>query len=415
MTDRRTPAVTVAPRAVAALVALSVSAFCYVAVETLPVGILPLVATDLDVSVSHVGLLVTGYAITVAVVSVPLTHVTRRVPRRRLLGVLLGVLVLATLVSAAARDYQVLLGTRVVVALTQALFWAVVAPTAAGMFPVRVRGRVTSVVFAGASLGPMLGVPAGTWLGQQWGWRVAFLALAALALAAFVAVVTLMPPVPVGATHASTGTAPDARRYAVVVVATALSVGGLFTAFTYTAVFLTDVSGFAPGALGLLLLVRGLADFAGITAGGIASDRHQRVAMVTPVLLLVVALLGMFLLAASPVATGVLLAVSGFAMGALTPAVQNRVLEVAPGSADLAAAGNSAAFNVGIAGGSLLGAVVLSGFGVRATALAGGLVAVAALVVLLAEPLIARGGGARRATPVAGPAGAAATGRMVGR
>ncbi|WP_420117333.1 MFS transporter, partial [Micromonospora sp.] len=355
------------------------------------------VATDLDVSVSHAGLLVTGYAVTVAVVSVPLTHVTRRVPRRRLLGVLLGVLVVATLVSAAARDYQVLLGTRVVVALTQALFWAVVAPAAAGMFPARVRGRVTSVVFAGASLGPMLGVPAGTWLGQQWGWRSAFLALAALALAAFVAIVTLMPPVAVGATHASTGTTPDARRYAVVVVATALSVGGLFTAFTYTAVFLTDVSGFAPGALGLLLLIRGLADFAGITAGGIASDRHQRVAMVTPVLLLVVALLGMFLLAGSPVATGVLLAVSGFAMGALTPALQNRVLEVAPGSADLAAAGNSAAFNVGIAGGSLLGAVVLSRSGVQGTALAGGLVAAVALVVLLAEPLVARGGAARRA------------------
>ncbi|MGC5664278.1 MFS transporter [Micromonospora sp. WMMD723] len=397
MTDCRTPGATAAPRAVAALVALSLSAFCYVAMETLPVGILPLVATDLDVSVSHAGLLVTGYAVTVAVVSVPLTHVTRRVPRRRLLGVLLGVLVVATLVSAAARDYQVLLGTRVVVALTQALFWAVVAPAAAGMFPARVRGRVTSVVFAGASLGPMLGVPAGTWLGQQWGWRSAFLALAALALAGFVAIVTLMPPVAVGATHASTGTTPDARRYAVVVVATALSVGGLFTAFTYTAVFLTDVSGFAPGALGLLLLIRGLADFAGITAGGIASDRHQRVAMVTPVLLLVVALLGMFLLAGSPVATGVLLAVSGFAMGALTPALQNRVLEVAPGSADLAAAGNSAAFNVGIASGSLLGAVVLSRSGVQGTALAGGLVAAVALVVLLAEPLVARGGAARRA------------------
>ena len=133
MTDRRTPAVTAAPRAVAALIALAVSAFCYVAMETLPVGILPLVATDLDVTLSHAGLLVTGYAITVAIVSVPLTYVHPAGPRRRLLGVLLGVLVVATLVSAAARDYQVLLWTRVVVALTQALFWAVVAPTAAGI------------------------------------------------------------------------------------------------------------------------------------------------------------------------------------------------------------------------------------------------------------------------------------------
>ncbi|MFI9639235.1 MFS transporter [Micromonospora sp. NPDC051925] len=402
------------PRAIGALIALAISAFCYVAMETLPVGILPLVATDLDVSVSHAGLLVTGYAITVAIVSLPLTYVTQRVPRRRLLAVLLGVLVVATVVSAAARDYQVLLGTRVVVALTQALFWAVVAPTAAGMFPVRVRGRVTSVVFAGASLGPMLGVPAGVWLGQQLGWRAAFLALAGLALAAFVAIVALMPPVPVGASPASTGTAPDARRYAIVVVATALSVGGLFTAFTYTAVFLTDVSGFAPGAIGLLLLIRGLADVVGITAGGIASDRNQRAAMVAPVRLLVTALLGMFLLAESRVATGVLLAVSGFAMGALTPALQNRVLEVAPGSSDLAAAGNSAAFNVGIAAGSLLGAVILPPFGVRSTASVGGLLAAGALVVLLAEPLFAAGR-STRGVGASGTAHAGGTERLVGR
>ncbi|MFY1575926.1 MFS transporter [Verrucosispora sp. WMMD703] len=386
------------PRAIGALIALSTSAFCYVAMETLPIGILSLIAADLNVSVSHTGLLVTGYAVTVAIVSVPLTYLTQRVPRRRLLTVLLGVLVIATLVSAAARDYQVLLWARVVVALTQALFWAVVAPAAAGMFPLRVRGKVTAVVFAGASLGPMLGVPAGTWLGQQLGWRAAFLALAGLALAAFVAIVTLMPSTPMMATHAFTGTSPDTRRYVTVVLATALSVGGLFTAFTYTAVFLTDVTGFAPAAVGLLLLARGLADFAGISVGGIASDRNQRAAMLMPVLLLAVALLEMFVLADSTPATGVLLALTGFAMGALTPALQNRVLEVAPGRSDLAAAGNSAAFNVGIAGGSLLGALLLPGYGVRSTALVGGLLAIAALAVLLAEPLIANGGRSSGAT-----------------
>ncbi|GIJ11062.1 MFS transporter [Micromonospora andamanensis] len=408
------PVTSASARAIGALVALSISAFCYVAVETLPIGILSLIATDLNVSLSHTGLLVTGYAVTVAVVSVPLTYLTQRVPRRRLLIVLLGVLVVATVGSAAARDYQVLLWARVVVALTQALFWAVVAPAAAGMFPLRVRGKVTAVVFAGASLGPMLGVPAGTWLGQQLGWRAAFLALAGVALAAFVAIVTLMPSTPMMAAHAFTGTSPDARRYATVVVATALSVGGLFTAFTYTAVFLTDVTGFAPAAVGLLLLIRGLADFAGIAVGGIASDRNQRVAMVAPVLLLAIALLAMFVLADSPLATGALLALTGFALGALTPALQNRVLEVAPGRSDLAAAGNSAAFNVGIAGGSLLGAVLLPGFGVRSTALAGGLLAVAALLVLLAEPLVASPGRSveRRPADAAQP-GSSGTGPAV--
>ncbi|MDW5324873.1 MFS transporter [Plantactinospora sp. KLBMP9567] len=393
-----TPGATVSMRAIGALAALSVSAFCYVAMETLPIGILTLVSADLEVSLSQTGLLVTGYAVAVAVVSVPLTYVTARIPRRRLLAGLLAVLVLATVFSATAQEYEVLFAARVVVAFTQALFWAVVAPAAAGMFPVHVRGRVTSVVFAGASLGPMLGVPAGTWIGQQAGWRAAFLMLAGLALLAFVAIVLLMPSVPVGQTHAATGTSPDARRYWIVVVATVLSVGGLFTAFTYTAVFLTEVSGFAPAAIGVLLLVRGLADFAGIAAGGILSDRRQRLAMVSAVSLLALALVGMFLLAEVALVAAALLAVSGFAMGALTPALQNRVLEVAPGSSDLAAAGNSAAYNVGIAGGSLLGAGILPTLGVRGTALVGGVLVAAALAVLLAEPLVA----ADRRAPVTG-------------
>src|SRR3954453_4047783 len=146
--DRRPPTLSVPARpfaAYGALLALSVAAFCYVTMATLPVGLLTLMADDLRVSVSSTGLLVTGYAVTVVLVSVPLAYATRRVPRRRLMAGLLAILVIATVMSATARDYLVLLGARVVVALTQALFWAVVAPAAAAMFPVRVRGRATSV------------------------------------------------------------------------------------------------------------------------------------------------------------------------------------------------------------------------------------------------------------------------------
>ncbi|MEV6304591.1 MFS transporter [Actinoplanes sp. NPDC051861] len=373
-----------------ALLALATSAFCYVATETLPIGLLSLISDDLDVSLASTGLLVTGYAVTVAVVTFPLTYATRRVPRRRLMATLLAILVVATLASAAAGDYSVLLAARVVVALTQALFWAVVSPIVTAMFDVRVRGRVGSVVFAGASLGPMLGVPAGTWIGQHFGWRAAFVALAGMALAAFAALLLLMPDVVVDETHAATGTSPDARRYAIVVVATTLSVAGLYTSFTYTEVFLTDVAGFAAAALGPLLLFRGVADFAGIAAGGVGTDRWQRGTLIGSMLVLALALLGMYAATDSRPATALLLAATGFGIGALTPALQNRVMEVAPGSTDMASAGNSVAFNVGIAAGSLIGAGVLSGAGARATPLAGGLLVVAAVTVLLAEPLLAR-------------------------
>ncbi|MEV1107685.1 MFS transporter [Micromonospora sp. NPDC049751] len=119
-------------------------------------------------------------------------------------------------------------------------------------------------------------------------------------------------------------------------------------------------------------------------------DRSQRGTMVGSLLALVVSLVGLYLFSGWPPAVAVMLALSGFALGALTPALQNRVLEVAPGSSDLASAGNSAAFNVGIAGGALLGGALLSGPGIADTALVGGLVAAAALLLALVEPLIAR-------------------------
>ncbi|WP_156325421.1 MFS transporter [Nonomuraea sp. SBT364] len=387
------------PRALGALVSLSTAAFCYVAMETLPIGILPLISADLHVSATTAGLLLTSYAVTVAVISMPLAYITQRIPRRPLMAALLAVLTVATLVCAAAGDFQVLLWSRIVIAVTQALFWAVVAPAAAGMFPVHVRGRVTSVVFGGAALAPMAGVPAGTWLGQQAGWRTAFVALAILALLACAAVVTLMPGVAPGQGHAATGSSPDVRRYLIVLVATALAVTGLFSAFTYTAVFLTDVTGIPAAAISVVLLARGVADFAGIAAGGIASDRHQRLALGVPIALLAVSMFGMYVFAGTAAAVVALLALSGFAMGALTPALSNRVLEVAPGSSDLASAGQSAAFNVGIAAGSYLGGVVLPSAGVRATALAGGIAAAAALLTVLAEPLIAGPRAAERSAP----------------
>lgn len=396
----------ISARDAGALGALAMAAFCYVASETLPVGLLSSIASGLGVSQSSIGLLVTGYAVTVAVATIPLAYATRRVSRRRLMIVLLASLAAGTLGSAVASDYGLLMVSRLVVALGQALFWAVVGPVVAAMFDKRIRGRVMSIVFSGASLGPMLGVPLGTWVGQRYGWRAAFVALALLALLAFGALILSMPDVAVERTHAATGTNPDARRYAIVVVVTALSMAGLFTSFTYTEVFLTDVTGFAAVTIGPLLFVRGIADFFGISAGGYASDRWQRGTIVGAVVIQAGALFGMYAVAEHRMATVVLLAVSGFALGTLNPALQNRVLEVAPGSTDLASAGNSVCFNVGISSGSLIGATVLTGAGARETTMVGGLLMVVALLVLLAEPLLTRA-----ARPSGTPRASATSGR----
>jgi DHA1 family inner membrane transport protein len=376
-------------RSMAALGALMLAAFCYLTVETLPVGLLPVIAADLGVTLTAVGLLVTGYGLTVAIFSLPLTRLVRRVPRRLLISVLLAVFVVATAATVTG-GYPVLLGGRVVTALSQAVFWSVAAPAAAALFPPRMRGRAVAAVFGGASMAPVLGVPAATWLGQQAGWRVAFLAVAGLALVAMAGVAALLPAGGADGGHAAAGSAPDARRFRLLLVATALVITGVFTAYTYLTPYLTDVAGFPDGSVSLLLLVYGVAGIGGVVLTGFLADRAARLSVQLPVGLLVVVLLGLWGLAAWQAAVVALVALWGFAMPQVPSAMQNRILVVAPGRTDLASAMLSSAFNAGIAGGALLGGVLLPHAGIRGDYLAGGLLVVAAFAVLAAEPVLTR-------------------------
>ncbi|MEJ3746180.1 MFS transporter [Actinomycetes bacterium KLBMP 9797] len=372
-------------RATAALAALSAAACCYVTAEILPVGLLTVMAADLHRSHAQVGLLVTGYAVVVVIASFPLVRVTQRVPRRHLLAAALAVLAVATAATALAPSYPVLFAARLATALSQALFWAIAAPAVLGLFPPEVRGRMMARLSVGASLAPVLGVPTGTWLGQQLGWRAAFAALAAVCLVICAAVTALVPTVAPADGGAARGTAPDRRRYGILILLTALGVTGALTAYTYVTPFLLEVSGFAAAALGPLLLVAGLAGLGGPLLVGRVLDRYPAVGLLVPMGLLTAALLALFAVGGFPVAAIAMLALTSLAYGALPPAIAHRAFLVAPGSTDMASAGVSAAFNVGIASGSLLGAALIGWTGVRSVALAGALLTATALAVALTD------------------------------
>jgi predicted MFS family arabinose efflux permease len=378
----------VSGRALAELLALCLATFSFVTAETLPIGLLTLIAADLDRSLSAIGLLVTGYAAVVVVVSVPLTQLTRNVPRRLLLVVLLALFGATNLASALAPNYATLFGARLITAIAQALFWAVVTAVAAGLFPRKFRGRAVAAIAAGATLGPVLGVPAGTWLGQQSGWRAAFVAMTVVSVLTCSAVAVLVPSVPPGETDAARGLTPDARRYWLITVTTALAVTGYFTTFTYITAFLIDVSGWPASALGPLLFVAGLAALAGVAGVGAVLDRFPRAAIVSALLVMCAAVLGLALLGALPVVAVGCAAAGSLGFSAFAPAVTNRVMQVAPGSTDMANAGLSSAFNVGIAGGSLVGGGLVAGFGVGSVAVAGAAVTAVALGLLLGERYI---------------------------
>lgn len=392
--------------AAGAVAALAVAAFCYGTTESLPVGLLPVIAGDLHTSLPAAGLLVTGYGATVAVVSVPLVRAVMRVPRRALLSALLVAFVVSTWASVLAPSYGLLLAARLVTALSQAIFWPVATVTAAGMFSPRVRGRAASAVLGGGSLAVVLGVPAGTWIGQLAGWRMAFLALSGLGLLALLTIIVLVPGAAPGGGGSAPGDRPDTRRYALLVVATILVVAGFYTVQTYISVFLTRVSGFPAHRVGALLFVQGVADVAGLAFAGAVVDRGPRRAMIASTAVFGAALFGMYALGTDPWAAAAMMALAGFALPGIVAALQNRVLEVAPVSTDVASAGTSAAFNVGIGGGALTGGLLLPAFGVRATAVAGGALVAAAVAVLVSEP--PRAVGTCAGAPDAGPAEQAA-------
>lgn len=167
----------------AVVAALMLAAFTFNTAENLPTGLLSLMAADLRVSPTAVGALVTGYGLTVAVVSLPAARLTRSVPRRYLLAGLLGLLAAASWVSALGSiSYALVLAARVGTALAQASFWVLMGPVAVGLFPPGRRGRVMGLLSVGGSLATVLGVPAGTWLGGRGGWHAPFAVLGALAL-----------------------------------------------------------------------------------------------------------------------------------------------------------------------------------------------------------------------------------------
>lgn len=377
------------PSTVVALGVLSLSTFAYVTTESLPIGLLPLIAHDLGSTASAVGLLITAYGLVVVLASIPLTRLTQRINRRRLLCGLLTVFVATTAASALAPDYRTLLVSRIVMALSQALFWAVVTPATAALFRPQARPRALSILYAGNSVAALAGVPAGTWLGQQTSWRVAFLALSATGLTILATIAVVLPSVPPGTSDADRGSTPDAGRYWAIVTYTALAITGAFTSYTYINPFLTQVSHFGQGMVGPLLFVRGLAGLVGVFVIAYLVGRNGWLAMTGVIGAQTVALAGQWALGSSQITTVISICVSGFALAALSAGLGARVLEVAPSGSDIAAAGTSTAFNIGITLGAFIGSLLLPVFGVRITALAGVMFSLAALAVALAEPRLA--------------------------
>lgn len=396
--DTRPPTAPWNPRVSAQLAVLSAAAFVYVTAEVVPVSALPAIAADLNVSEGRVGTLLAGYALIAALTTIPLVRLTARWPRRRTLLLTLVCLTISQVVSAAAPNFAVLAGGRVLCALTHGLMWSVIAPIGARLVPASHAGRATTAVYAGTALALVLGTPLTAAASQLWGWRVAVAAIAVAAAAVTVAAATALPPM---RSCGDTAVAPHRRlwplnrRLVTLSLLTVIGVTGHFISYTFIVVIIRDVVGLSGAHLGWLLGAFGLAGLFAMAGMARPLDLRPKPSALICLAVLAGALGTLSLLAArggagtATTVIGVLaVVVWGASSTALPPMLQAAAMRTAPDDPDSASGLYVAGFQVGITAGALCGAV-LSGWAgpTGLTAVSAALIAVALTCVIRARGL----------------------------
>ncbi|SEF25168.1 Predicted arabinose efflux permease, MFS family [Amycolatopsis pretoriensis] len=340
-----------------ALGALSAACFVSVTSENLPVALLPQLASGLGVADSSIGLLMTGYALVVAVSVVPLVALTSRWDRRTTALVTLGMVVVSNVVLALAPNYGVAIAARLVAAAGHGVFWSVVASMAARLLGPGRGGRATAVVFAGNSLAFLFGLSVSSWLGTTFGWRFAVLVVAAVAAVTALVIRVTVAPMPALAPASGSRIAVDRAQFPVNVT-TLLVVTGHFAAFTYITAIIARYVHLTGPSTSLLLFAHGLAGLLGLVLIGRHIDHHPRATALVTTAGLAVCMLGL-LVSPGPVVSGTaIVAWAGPAAG-IGVVLQAAVLRVAKDRPDLASAVYIVAFQIGIALGAALGGLGL--------------------------------------------------------
>ncbi|GAA4838450.1 MFS transporter [Luteimicrobium xylanilyticum] len=377
-----------------ALLALAVGGFGIGLTEFVIMGLLPEVASDLDVTEPIAGYLISGYALAVAVGAVALTAAVTRFDRKTVLVGLMGLFVAGNLLSAIAPGYETLLAGRVLAALCHGAFFGIGSVVAAGLVGPERRASAIALMFSGLTAANVLGVPFGTFLGQQHGWRATFWAITAIGVVALVGIVVLVPSTRDAARPAALRTELTAFRSPQVwwsVVVTILGYGGMFGAFTYIAYTLTEVSGFAPATVPWLLVLFGAGLFVGNYAGGRLADRALAPTLLGLFAALTVVLAVFAATASNPVAAIVGLVLMGVFGFATVPGLQMRIMRHVVRAPTLASGANIAAFNIGNAVGAWAGGLTITlGLGYAAPLGAGALVTLAGLAALAVATLLER-------------------------
>lgn len=372
---------------------LGLSIFAQGTSELMLSGLLTEISSDLGVSVPRAGLLISAFAVGMLIGAPILAVVTQRWSRRNALLAFLAVFVVAHVVAGLASDYRVLLGTRVIAAFVYAGFWAVAASTAVDLAGPAARGRAMGIVAGGLTLATVIGLPAGTFLGQHFGWRAAFWAVAALSVVAMAGVAVKVPGARPGAVPQfrkelrALANGPVLRLYGTI----ALSTGATLATFGYLGALLTGATRLPAGWVPVFLALYGLGSLGGIAVGGRTADLHPMRTLVVGYTGLSMTSALLALAAHEAVAVGVLVFLLGAFGFGTNPTLNSRVFALAPAASTLGAAGNVVSFNIGITVGPWLGGLAIgAGMGYPSVAWIGAALGILALGVVIWSQLSQR-------------------------
>jgi DHA1 family inner membrane transport protein len=380
-----------------AILALAIAAFAIGSTEFTIIGLLPEVAADLEVSIPTAGLLVSGYALGVVIGAPLMTAAGTRVRRHRLLLILMAIFTAGNVLSAIAPSYGLLLVSRVLSALPHGAFFGVASVVAAELAPPHLRHRAVATMFTGLAMSNVVGVPLGTLLGQELGWRVSFWVIALLGVTSVLAIFRLIPPMPAGQSLRHEAAAFRRGPVWLVLAVIVFGFGGLFTIVGYIKPLMTEEAGLSENAVLPVLAVLGLGMVVGTRLVDVVT-RDRTLSRLVPVLLaLMVLVLLLFVVGAgiAPIAILLVFLLGAVAFTAATP-MQAMAMDVAREAPTLTSAAAQGAFNLGNALGPALGGLALNaGFGYAALGWVGAAIgAVGVGLSLLFARLVTRRAGA---------------------
>ncbi|MGW0672292.1 Cmx/CmrA family chloramphenicol efflux MFS transporter [Streptomyces sp. NPDC002746] len=350
--------------------ALGLAVFAQGTSEFMLSGLLSGISSELHVSIPAAALLTSAFAVGLVIGAPLMALLGRNWPRRRALLFFLCVFAAVHVVGAVTSSYGLLLATRIVGALANAGFWAVALVTAVALAGPGARARATSVVVGGVTVACVAGVPAGAWLGGQWGWRAAFWAVALVSLPAIAVIAAAIPagrpPSALPSARAELRSL-SGRGLRLTLLTSALVQGATFCAFSYLEPIVTRVTGFGSAWVPVLLALFGVGSFIGVTVCGRVIDSRPIALTAAGLVALTLGWALFACTAGSPAAVVVLVLVQGMLAFGTGTALISHVFRLAAGAPTLAGSFATAAFNVGGALGPWLGGLAIdAGYGFRA-------------------------------------------------